>query len=524
MNNINNIINEKCNHIIVSKKNQNSRYNKHQNADNININNFNNNSNINNLYNSMLESDKKNKKLSVSHNKSKSGTGSIIKFHAQDNNNFFNVKSGNLIKGNNNCNFKKFKSISPTLQRRNAINGGIKEKHKCKSKSQSRSKTKSRSRYNKNDINELNNLIINGKYNNNTSKQKSIKEKMDTILSKNIIALTKKTRKSPSPKIRISRPSLIKNIINNPQNKIIENIKHNNNCGSNIYYNCVQRKKNKNSPSPLSFRINNYSNINCNNKKSIMYINNNYPNQNIDNLLLINNNKKLIMRKKIIANSQNSSEHYDNSGKRGTNQSSSSTKKKNFPFKNMSNYSTNICKNQKIQNKKPKNIMNINRKNINEYKYDDDYNSLNDRKKSINYNKRLTYSKNSNISHMVHNNMILNNINKKNNIIINNIKINNNNNNKKQMTIIQNFSKYKKKASLNLMNNKNIKTNCHNENICNNYYEDNKIINELIDNKKNKNGNINNNVNSTIDEKRKKSEYNHSQPKITDQTNNCYTN
>ena len=45
------------------------------------------------------------------------------------------------------------------------------------------------------------------------------------------------------------------------------------------------------------------------------------------------------------------------------------------------------------------------------------------------------------------------------------------------MTIIQNFSKYKKKASLNLMNNKYIKTNCHNENICNNYYEDNKVIN-----------------------------------------------
>ena len=130
-------------------------------------------------------------------------------------------------------------------------------------------------------------------------------------------------------------------------------------------------------------------------------------------------------------------------------------------------------------------------------------------KKSINYNKRLTHSKNSNISHMVHNNIKINN---------------NNNNNKKQMTIIQNFSKYKKKASLNLMNNKYIKTNCHDENICNNYYEDNKVINELIDNNKNKNLNINNNVNRTIDERRKKSEYNYSQPKITDQTNNCYTN
>ena len=48
-----------------------------------------NNNNLNNFYNSMIESDRKNKKLSVSHNKSKSGTGSIIKFHAQDNSNYF---------------------------------------------------------------------------------------------------------------------------------------------------------------------------------------------------------------------------------------------------------------------------------------------------------------------------------------------------------------------------------------------------------------------------------------------------
>ena len=220
-----------------------------------------------------------------------------MKFHGPYNN-IFNIKSGNLIKGNN-CTFKKFKSISPKLQRRNIINGSIKEKNKCKSKSQSRSKTKIRSHYNKNDINELNNLIINGKYNNNTSKQKSFKEKMDIILSKNIIALTKKIRKSPSPKIKISRPSLIKNIINKPHNKILENIKHNNNFGNNIYCNRVSRKKNKNSPSPLSFRINNSTNnyiyntnTNSNNKKSILCLN-----QNVDNLLLINN-KKLVIRKK----------------------------------------------------------------------------------------------------------------------------------------------------------------------------------------------------------------------------------
>ena len=161
-------------------------------------------------------------------------------------------------------------------------------------------------------------------------------------------------------------------------------------------------------------------------------------------------------------------------------------------------------------------------KNINIYKCDDDYNSLNDRKKSLNINKRLTFSKNNYISHMIHNNnIIINTLNKKNNIIINNMKISNNNNNKKQMTIIQNFSKYKKKAPLNIINNQRLKTNSHNENICNNYYENNKNINEVNDNK---NINTKNNENRTSDEKGKKNEYNHSQIKGTDQTNNCYTN
>ena len=205
----------------------------------------------------MSESDRKNKKLSVSHNKSKSGTGSIIKFHAQDNN-AFNIKSGNSVKGGNNYNFKKFKSISPKIQRRNGNPGSSKEKTKVKCKSQSRSKTKSKNHFNKND-NDLNNLIINGKYNNNSNKQKSFKEKMDSILSKNIIALTKKIRKSPSPKIRISRPTLIKTVFNNPQNKIGENLRQNLNYRNNIYSNGAGGKKNKN-PSPISFRISNNSN------------------------------------------------------------------------------------------------------------------------------------------------------------------------------------------------------------------------------------------------------------------------
>ena len=161
--------------------------------------------------------------------------------------------------------------------------------------------------------------------------------------------------------------------------------------------------------------------------------------------------------------------------------------------------------------------------NIN--KYDDEYNSLNDRKKSLNANKRLSNFKNNFIGHLSHktNNIIINTINKKNSIMMNNIKLNNNNNNfniKKQMTIIQNFSKYKKKGALNINNNNYVKNNCHNENMSNNY-EDNKIIIQGNDNKKIKNLNI---VNKTIDEKRKTNEYNHSQNKIIDQSNNCYTN
>ena len=127
----------------------------------------------------MSESERKNKKLSVSHNKSKSGTGSIIKYHAQDYN-IFNIKSGNVVKLSNNYNLKKFKSISPKIQRRNGNPGAIKDKKKAKSKSQSRSKTKSKN-HSKNEY-DKNNYLLNGKYNNNSNKQKSFKEKMDSIL------------------------------------------------------------------------------------------------------------------------------------------------------------------------------------------------------------------------------------------------------------------------------------------------------------------------------------------------------
>jgi hypothetical protein len=558
-NNPNSIINnnnEKCNHILLIKKNQNVRY-KHPNAESVNMQ-YNNN--IKNLCNSMSESERKNKKLSVSHNKSKSGTGSIIKYHAQDYN-IFNIKSGNVVKLSNNYNLKKFKSISPKIQRRNGNPGAIKDKKKAKSKSQSRSKTKSKN-HSKNEY-DKNNYLLNGKYNNNSNKQKSFKEKMDSILSKNIIALTKKIRKSQSPKIRISRPALIKNVINNPQK---ENMKQNINYRNNILGNCNggnQCKKNKNSPSPVSFRaLNNNTNYiyntnaNCTHKKLILCSNNN---QNNDNLLLINNIRKAGTKRKI-ANSpnniinQNSSEHCENSGikisdKKINHQSSYTNKKNNIVIKNRSSFGprnnnmNNVGNNaQKIQIKKLKNSENISKKNTCSYKFDD-YNPVNERKKSMNVNllqcnkKPANLNKKSFIGNMVsiNKNIIINDINKKNNVVMNNIysvsNINNNNTNKKQMTIIQNFSKYKKKGTINITNklcnmcnicNKN-QNQCHKENMSNNFFEDIKIY-EVKENKKNKNLNINNVVNRTIDEKRKKNEYNHSMPKVNDNANNCYTN
>ena len=176
----------------------------------------------------------------------------------------------------------------------------MKEKNKMKSKSQSKSKSKNKNNY-KNDINDIKNLCSNGKYNSNTKKQKSLKEKMDMILSKNILALTKKIRKSPSPKMRVLKPSLLKNVINNQKDKV-ENVKHNNNFRNNIICNGLLGRKNKNSPSPLSYGISNNnsnyacnfhtSNNNCNNKKAI-----------VDNLLVVNNKRVNSGRKKIIGNS-----------------------------------------------------------------------------------------------------------------------------------------------------------------------------------------------------------------------------
>ena len=112
----------------------------------------------------------------------------------------------------------------------------------------------------------------------------------------------------------------------------MENFKFNN-FGNNVHRNGGgHSRKNKNSPSPVSFRISNNTNMNY--KKSVL---------NNQNNLLLNNNKKFVSRKKA-GNSpnnvlnQNSTENYDNSGLKNIDkiyQSSSSNKKRNFPLEKL---------------------------------------------------------------------------------------------------------------------------------------------------------------------------------------------
>ena len=505
---------------INNKNKQNSRY-RHPNADSVH---FNYDNILKNLNNSMTESDHK-KKLSISsHTKSKSGTGSLIKFQGLHNN-IFNIKNGTFIKAkNNNRKVKKFKSISPKIQRRNLNSGCLKLKYKNKSKSQNRSKTNSKSKNkaeNNTHMNQIHLLMKNRKstncYNLNniyTSKPLTIQERMDIILSKNIIALTKKLRKSPSPKMKVSRPSLIKNIIVNSQGKIVDNLRgnnfmSNNNINHNVSNNSKSKKK---SPSPIHFKIlsgnngnyvyslcNTNANQSSNNKKSIVYFNNNNINNYInDNLILVNNHD--IMNKKNLGKKSGNSPKNIDENKNYLNQ-----KKKLQIYDNI-NINSNY---QKVKNNK--NTKLVNKKGLNLNKLEDDF------------KKRQYIQKNKNI--------LMKDINKKNNniIIINNIKINNsnNNNNKKNMTIIQNFSKYKKKAEVNNLVNmttKNNKKNCYNENVSNNYLCLRKNVNDEKYYKKNNiNLNINNIANRIIEDKKKKVVYNTSLHKKTEQDDDFYT-
>ena len=472
INNLNLNLNGKNNNnnsrIFNNKNKQNSRY-KHFYDDSVHINydlilkNFN---------NSMNESDRKRKLGISSHNKSRSGTNSLIKFQGLHKNIFSIINRNNTKSNNINSKAKKFKSISPKIQRRNMNNCCLKLKYKVKSKSQNRKRSNSKGSMNQKDKNQVNLLLKNKKSNLNMkniylAKPRTIQEKMDFIFSKNILALTKKIRKSPSPKMRLSRQSLIKNVAINTQGKIIDNPRKNNflnKTNNNMNRNSSKDSKiKKKSFSPINFKIlnshngnyiynlcNTNTNPNSNKQKSILYLNNNNINNYMnDNLLLINNHDN--------SNSRARRKKSGNSPKNIDENHNCINQKKNIQFYDNINVNNNY---QKV--KCNKNNATMQQKGKNSYKLEEEF------------NKRIHNSKNKSL--------LMNDINKKNNIIIiNNIKISNNNNNtnKKNMTIIQNFSKYKKKGENNLVNtNKYLKKNCQNENISNNYIFKGKNINE----------------------------------------------
>ena len=343
-----------------------------------------------------------------------------------------------------NYNSKKLKSISPKTGRNDCINRLFIDRNNNKIKSQTnRSKSKNKSFYNRSHNNTINNLNTNkniNKKNNNINKNKTFKKKMRNILSKNIIALTKNKRNS----------SFINKIINKSQNTNLENIKNNNI----IYSNGISKNKNKNNnPSPNSFRISN----NNNNNKFVFSINNNQNNYDIKKMLSI---KRIIRNKQKFSGNQNYTEYSDNSSSMRTNEriysqssyNSYNKKKKDFSSKYIDIYNgknNGMTKIQKTKNTKI-NIININKKKINKKasKYDEHY-------KKYKNNAQNSFTDNMNQNNK---NLILNDIRKKYNLMLNNLKIKSYPNEKK-MTIIQNFSKYKKKGTLNIKSNKNIKIN-----------------------------------------------------------------
>ena len=373
----------------------------------------------------------------------------------------------------------------------------------------------------KNDINDKNDLIIN-KNNNN----KTFKVKMKNILSKNIIALTKNKRKCPSPET--IKFSFIKQKINKSYNKNSENIKNNNN-----YSNDTSKK---NSHSPISFHL---TNVNNKNKKKEFSFNNNKNNYNNQTLIRI---KKCVRNSQKFLDIQNSREYYDNDNSSSirvperlysqSSYNSSNKKKRDFSLKDKTINNTknnNIIKIQKTKNQKL-NIININRKkmNINVNNFDEEYYVFNYRKKSFNEkDKKIKINFRNNIAENINQNnknIIIYDIHKKLNLMMNNIKIKTNSNERK-MTIIQNFSKYKKKGVLNIKSNKNTKNNIYyhnNENISNNFCNDNKINNEVNLIKKINDIAINYIPNKNNEEKRK-NENNNPQQK-TDYSDNFYTN
>ena len=380
------------------------------------------NQNVIHTYNHFNTNEEKKSKKKISHNKSKSNSGNISKINSHIEKNILNF--GKILSKNKSSNQIQSKS-----------------KEKQKSKNNSHSKNKS--------------------LHNNSSKLNKI-----TILNKdqlNILEIRKKIRKSPVPKInKLSPPSKMK-IDNSNSNSHGHNSgketlykkdkKHNNSSkNEKIFFNHKYNIHTDESRKKINLAIKKTSpchqkNIHSNNNSNL--IGKNYINKKIGNLINENNNIKLKISKNAINN-------YINEFKPQINDYSdiiaNTTKAKNvnnkhksfiynrkrncsFGYNHICNSSNNLSKdsNKNYHNKTIQNSQSGENSKISNKQSSSKLNSFN-------YSNCFNLNKNSNkqISNK-NNNLILSKFqgNKKSAI----------NKQSKKFTIIQNFSRYKKKST-----------------------------------------------------------------------------
>ena len=396
------------------------------------IQNNNNDSNANTKYSNYP----KNK---VNHNKSKSNSNNLSKT---------NSKEDNLIIMNKIL-LKNKSSVLFSQQNQSKTNNDI----KSKSQNQNQNKINANS-------NNISNNNSNGSKNSAKNKIKIInKDKID------ILEIRKKIRKSPVPKVnKLSPASKIKTNMNfNNSNNVFKEKKYGeyNTKTENIFnghlnnINLEEKKKKLNigskKTSPKSWRSGNNNEVN---KK------NNFLNKNIGEILVDNNNLKVKISKKAINSCLNDykpnlSDYSD--GSYNKIQLTNYNKNKSFIYNRKRNcsFSNNISNKEKDATNKNYHIKL--HKTIQSGERNRNINKQNDSKlNSLNSFSLLTNFNNNRTKDGINKNFInSNNYNKQNTINNNNIasKFNNNkakifNKHSKKLTVIQNFSQYKKKSTI----------------------------------------------------------------------------
>ena len=387
------------------------------------------NQNIIHTYNHYNTNENKKRKKSISHNKSKSNSGNISKMNSKLQNNLINV-------------------------------GKILVKTKSPNHMQSISKEKQNKSTN----------IIHSKNNsmNNNNFGKLNKNKI-SILNKeqlNILEIRKKIRKSPVPKTnKLSPPSKTKMYTNSNSNGhnnakyTIYNNKKFEEKSYNIFMNHIHDLNIESNKKKINLAIKKTSpgslkNIHSNNNSNL--VNRNYINKNIGNLLFENNNIKLKISKKAINNCLNEFKPHINDYSEisfNTNKSNNTNNKHKLFIKNRKRncsfgYSS-ICNSSNNQSKDSN-------KN---YRIKTIQNSQSGERNKISNNQNNSKISPFNCSNLNKNNITKQSNNKNNNLILSKFKVNKKNEINKQskkLTIIQNFSRYKKKSTLLNKNNSEI--------------------------------------------------------------------